>query len=67
MYAAIRSLGPQKFAYAEFLPFIVALVLAELFYKFGSFTLEVIAFVPTWWILGFAFARLYAALGISTQ
>jgi hypothetical protein len=67
MYAAIRSLGPQKFAYAEFLPFVFALVLAELFYKFGSFTLEVIAFIPTWWALGLAFARLYGALGVNTQ
>ncbi len=29
----------------------VSLVLGELFFKFGSFTLEVIAFLATWGIL----------------
>lgn len=29
----------------------VAFVIAEQFYKFGSFTLETIAFLATWWVL----------------
>lgn len=34
--------------------FIGALVLAELFYKLGSFTLECVAFLATWYALEFA-------------
>jgi hypothetical protein len=29
-----------------------ALVIAELFYKFGSFTLEAVAFIATWYVIG---------------
>jgi hypothetical protein len=29
-----------------------ALVVAELFYRFHSFTLECVAFLATWWVFG---------------
>lgn len=29
-----------------------ALVVAEVFYKFGSFTLEAVAFIATWYLIG---------------
>ncbi len=32
----------------ELVPFVVAFVIAELFYKFHSFSLECIAFLITW-------------------
>ena len=43
-------------AFAVELPaFCMALLVAELFYKFGSFTLECIAFIPTWYGLSLVF------------
>lgn len=51
MYELIRSL-PVRRLLAEQLPAMaVSLLIAELFYKFGSFTLEVVAFLATWHVL----------------
>ena len=36
-------------------PFAVSLVVAETFYKFGSFSLECIAFLVTWYVLAFVY------------
>jgi len=43
-------------------PFAAAMALAEVFYKFGSFTLECLAFLTTWYVL----ARLYRLALAST-
>ena len=37
----------------ELVPFIAAFVIAELFYKFHSFSLECIAFLATWAVLSY--------------
>lgn len=42
----------------DLLPFVAAMALAEFFFKFGSFTLECLAFLATWYVL----ARLYRAV-----
>ena len=36
----------------ESISMVSALVIAELFYKFGSFTLEAVAFIATWYVIG---------------
>jgi hypothetical protein len=59
MYTLIRSI-PLRQLLLEQAPVIAAsLVIAELFYKFHSFTLECIAFLATWYILdvGINFVR----------
>jgi hypothetical protein len=38
--------------------FAIALLVAEVFYKFGSFSLELLAFLPTW----YAAARVFRAI-----
>jgi hypothetical protein len=48
MYAWIRQTGARRFAISEAPPLAAALILAELFYKFHSFTLECAAFLVTW-------------------
>jgi hypothetical protein len=53
MLELIRHLGWQKLAIDQLLPMAVALAIAELFYKFHSFTLECLAFVATWLALEF--------------
>lgn len=51
MYSLIQTLGLQAAMKRELVPFVVAFVVAELFYKFHSFALECIAFLVTWAIL----------------
>ncbi len=58
MLELIRHLGWQKLAVEQLLPMAVALVIAELFYKFHSFTLECLAFVATWLALEFVWREL---------
>lgn len=51
MYSLITTL-PQGELFRRQLPlFLTALVIAELFYKFHSFTLECGAFLATWYAL----------------
>ena len=37
----------------EAVPFLSAFALAELFFKFGSFALECVAFLAVWFVLSF--------------
>jgi hypothetical protein len=41
---------------------IIAILIAELFFKFHSFTLEVIAFLTTWYVVDLIIAVPYRAL-----
>ena len=50
MYTLIRSLPLSRIALEQLPAAAGALVVAELFYKFGSFSLECIAFLATWYI-----------------
>jgi hypothetical protein len=50
MYTLLRSM-PLKRLVAEQLPALaLAWLMAELFYKFHSFTLECLAFLATWFV-----------------
>jgi hypothetical protein len=53
LYSLIQTLGIQVAMKRELAPFVVAFVIAELFYKFRSFALECIAFLITWAILSY--------------
>jgi hypothetical protein len=48
MYALVRRLDTRAVAVREAATFATALVIAELFYKFHSFSLECLAFLATW-------------------
>ena len=58
MLELIRHLGWQKLAIEQLLPMGLALLVAELFYKFHSFTLECVAFIATWLALEYAWREL---------
>lgn len=58
MYQVIRSQGLSWTVTREAIPAGVALVLAEAFYKFRSFTLELLAFAATWCVLSWVYGRL---------
>jgi hypothetical protein len=54
MYTLIRTAGVSAAARRELTPFIISMVIAELFFRFHSFTLECLAFVAVWTLLSFA-------------
>lgn len=58
MYELIRRLSLKQLTLEQLPIFLVALTLAELFYKFKSFLLETGAFLLTWFVLGAVYAGL---------
>lgn len=58
MYDLIRRLSVKQIAFEQVPPFFLALVIAELFYKFHSFLLETGGFLLTWFVLDAAFSAL---------
>lgn len=48
MYTLIRSLPLQRLVSEQLPAFVISFVIAEMFYKFHSFTLECGAFLLTW-------------------
>ena len=48
MYALIRSTPLRSLLTAELPALVLSLLVAEAFYKFGSFTQECLAFLVTW-------------------
>lgn len=51
MYTLFRLLPVKRLAYEQVPPLIFAWIIAELFFKFHSFTLECAAFLATWFML----------------
>jgi hypothetical protein len=58
MYHAIKSRGVISFVAEEAPAATCALGVAEMFYKFHSFTIECLAFLATWYALSWAFSWL---------
>ena len=57
MYSLIHAL-PRPTMIAQGTALVLSLVIAELLYKFHSFTLEAVAFLATWYVLGAIAERL---------
>jgi hypothetical protein len=51
MYTLFRLLPVRRVVYEQVPPFTLAWIIAELFFKFHSFTLESAAFLATWFAL----------------
>ncbi|MGC2774652.1 MAG: hypothetical protein WA418_03340 [Bradyrhizobium sp.] len=51
MYTLFRSISLRNFLSLQAPSLIASFVIAELFYKFHSFTLECLAFLATWFVL----------------
>ena len=51
MYTLIRAITLRQLLLEQAPAFGASLLIAELFYKFHSFTLECIAFLGTWYVL----------------
>lgn len=61
MYALTRSIPVRQLLLEQAPSIGVSLLIAELFYKFHSFTLECIAFLATWYVLDAAINLLRSA------
>ena len=64
MYHAVRSQEVKKVLAVEGPSLLIAIAVAGTFYKFGSFILELLAFLPTWFIISFAISKAGQRLGI---
>lgn len=51
MYSFIRSLTTKELIFEQAPTMSISWIIAELFYKFHSFTLECAAFLVTWFML----------------
>ena len=51
MFTLIRMLGWRELLIARLPALVAAFVIAEMFYKFGSFMLETGAFLVTWYVI----------------
>jgi hypothetical protein len=51
MYSLFSRLGILGAVKNELVPLVASIVIAEMFYKFHSFSLECLAFLATWYVL----------------
>lgn len=58
MFQLFRSLSRQQLVLRQLPAFLVSFVIAALFYKFGSFAIECLAFLATWALVDFAIGLL---------
>jgi hypothetical protein len=56
MYTLLCNVGLRRGLVDEAPSLALSLVLAELFYKFGSFTRECVAFLVTWYAISYVMA-----------
>jgi hypothetical protein len=58
MFSLIKDLGVRVALKQEAIPFLLAFVIAELFFKFKSFALECVAFLAVWYVFSFVQSKL---------
>jgi hypothetical protein len=58
MYSLTKVMSPREILLEQIPVLAIAILIAELFYKFHSFTLECLAFLATWYALD-AFISLF--------
>ena len=56
MFELLRSSSLRQLLARQAPALVISLVIAEMFYKFGSFTLECLGFLATWFVLDATFA-----------
>ncbi len=58
MYSLIRTAGLRLTLEQELIPFAAALLIAQMYFKWGSFALELVGFIVLWFVFGFVAERL---------
>ena len=51
MYTLVRELWGRRLVIEQLPALVGAFVIADVFYKFGSFALECVAFLGTWFVI----------------
>ena len=64
MYHATKSQELKRVLVVEGPSLILSAAIAGLFYKFGSFILELAAFLPTWYAVSYLISKFGRQLGI---
>jgi hypothetical protein len=64
MYSLFKGVAARKLLVSEAPSLAASIAIAELFYKFHSFTLEAIGFLATWYILSFLLHLILQRLGV---
>lgn len=67
MYTLLRLLPIKRIAYEQLPVLAIAWLVAELFYKFGSFTLECAAFLATWYVIDALFQAVFRRINQSSE
>ena len=62
MFELLRSSPLRQLLARQAPALVISLIVAELFYKLGSFTLECLGFLATWFVLDAMFALIARAL-----
>ncbi len=64
MYTLLRMLPIKRLAYEQVPALGLAFLIAELFFKFHSFTLECAAFLATWFVFDVAIQWLFSKFNL---
>lgn len=62
MYQMLRGRSLKALSIDALPPLVAAFLLAEIFYKWHSFTLECLGFLATWFVLDMVWTKLIAHL-----
>ena len=62
MFTLLRQVGLRAVLFKESPALIISMVIAEMFYKFHSFTLECLVFLGTWYAASFVLSALSRAV-----
>jgi hypothetical protein len=66
MYSLMRSMSLRSLLVEQLPVLLLSMIIAEVFYKFRSFTLETVAFLATWFVIDFVVQRVLRALAKRT-
>ena len=65
MFQLLKTVPVPELLARQLPVFLLSFVIAELFYKFHSFTLEAGAFLVTWFVLDWLYSLVAPRLGLS--
>ncbi len=67
MVSILRSRSALGLLYLEGVPLLASLAIAELFFRFGHFALEAVAFLGVWYLTGVAYTKALSLLARHTR
>ena len=62
MYSLMRSMSLRSLLVEQLPVLLLSMIIAEVFFKFHSFTLETVAFLATWFLIDFVVQSVLRAI-----